>query len=73
MKCTCGAAIGHPLVPECICKKYEYKTYDLAAFHIAEGMYTIVEVENMLAAMKTAQEIHNKHLKKSIQENNHGS
>ena len=23
MKCTCGHAIGHPLVPKCICEKPE--------------------------------------------------
>jgi hypothetical protein len=26
MKCTCGASIGHPLVPKCICKPDELYT-----------------------------------------------
>ena len=34
--------------------KYTYETYYMARFNIPEGMYSIAEVENMLATMKEA-------------------
>ena len=32
--------------------RYTYKTYDMARFNIPEGLYSIEEIEAMLASMK---------------------
>jgi hypothetical protein len=47
--------------------QYEYKTYDLAQFHIPEGMYSIKEVEDILVAMKEMKRQHDQMLRRSIQ------
>ncbi len=45
----------------------EYKTYKTARFHIPEGMYTIEEVEEILAAMKEMKQQHDQMLSKAMQ------
>ena len=47
--------------------KYTYETYDMARFNIPEGMYSIAEVENMLATMKEAKNRQDKMLKAAMQ------
>jgi hypothetical protein len=36
--------------------KYTYKTYNIAGFHLPEGMYSIAELEQMLADFKEAKQ-----------------
>ena len=50
--------------------EYERRTIKMAAFYIPEGMYSIEELEEMLAQFKQAKEIQDRHLKKAIGENN---
>ena len=50
--------------------EYERRTIKMAAFYIPEGMYSIEELEEMLAQFKQAKEIQDRHLKKSIGEIN---
>jgi hypothetical protein len=38
----------------------------MAAFHIEEGMYTIKELEQMLAEFKQAKEIQDRHLNNAL-------
>jgi hypothetical protein len=45
---------------------YKYTTHEMAAFHIEEGMYTIKELEQMIAVLKQAKEIQDRHLKNSL-------
>jgi hypothetical protein len=37
--------------------KYTYKTYNIAGFHLPEGMYSIAELEQMLAEFKEAKQL----------------
>jgi hypothetical protein len=46
---------------------YTYTTYNTAQFHIPEGMYSIEEIEELLAYMKAAIRRQDKHLKASLQ------
>lgn len=39
-----------------IMAKYTYKTYNIAGFHLPEGMYSIAELEEMLADFKEAKQ-----------------
>jgi hypothetical protein len=48
-------------------KEYTYKTYSTARFHVPEGMYSIKEIEDMLANMKEAKKRQDEHLRASIQ------
>lgn len=45
---------------------YVYTTHEMAAFHIEEGMYTIKELEQMLAEFKRAKEIQDRHLNNAL-------
>jgi hypothetical protein len=45
---------------------YKYTTHEMAAFHIEEGMYTIKELEQMIAVFKQAKEIQDRHLKNAL-------
>jgi hypothetical protein len=47
--------------------KDTYKTYGMARFHVPEGMYSIEEIEEMLANMKEAKKRQDEHLKASMQ------
>jgi len=46
--------------------KYEHTTHEMAAFHIEEGMYTIKELEELIADFKIAKEIQDRHLKNAL-------
>ena len=46
---------------------YTYTTYNTAKFHIPEGMYSIEEIEELLADMKAAIRRQDKQLKASLQ------
>ena len=50
--------------------QYTYKTYDMARFHIPDGMYSIAEIEEMLVHMKEEKERQDRHLKAAIKETN---
>jgi len=45
---------------------YEYKTYGTARFYVPEGMYSIEELEEMLANIKGATRRLDEHLEKSM-------
>ena len=47
--------------------RYEYQTYDMARFHIKDGMYSIAEVEDMLEYMKQTKRRQDRMLKESVQ------
>jgi hypothetical protein len=44
----------------------EYKTYNTARFHIPDGMYTIEQVEDLLAYMKQTKRRQDEYLKSSM-------
>ena len=46
--------------------EYIYKTYDMARFYVPEGMYSIAELEAMLADMKEAKKHQDEQLKASM-------
>ena len=46
--------------------EYKYTTHEMAAFHIEEGMYTIKDLEELLADFKIAKEIQDRHLNKAM-------
>jgi hypothetical protein len=54
--------------------EYAYKTYGMARFYVPEGMYSIKEIEEMLADMKEAKRHQDERLKAAMQplkEKNH--
>jgi FPC/CPF motif-containing protein YcgG len=54
--------------------EYAYKTYGMARFHVPEGMYSIEELEEILANMKEAKKHQDEHLKAAmtpLKEKNH--
>ena len=46
--------------------EYTYKTYGMARFYVPEGMYSIEEVEQMLADMKEAKRHQDEQLKAAM-------
>jgi len=46
--------------------EYTYKTYGTARFHIPEGVYSIEEIEKLLADMKAAKKQTEQSLKRSM-------
>ena len=46
--------------------EYTYKTYGMARFHVPEGMYSIEDLEEMLANMKEAKKHQDEHLKAAM-------
>jgi hypothetical protein len=46
--------------------EYTYTTHNTAAFHIPEGMYTIAELEQMVADFKEAKAMQDRHLQKAL-------
>ena len=46
--------------------EYTYKTYGSTQFYIPAGMYSIEELELMLAALKATKDQTEKHLKKVL-------
>jgi len=47
--------------------EYTYRTYDTARFHVPEGMYSIAELEALLAEMKEAKKHQDEHLQAAMQ------
>jgi len=47
--------------------QYTYETYGMARFYVPEGMYSIKEIEEMLADMKEAKRYQDQRLKASMQ------
>ena len=47
--------------------EYTYETYDMARFHIPDGLYSIEEIEKMLIHMRAARKRQEEYLKQSIQ------
>jgi hypothetical protein len=47
--------------------KYEYKTYDMARFYVEEGMYSIKEIEQLLALLKDARDKQREALARSME------
>jgi hypothetical protein len=47
--------------------EYIFKTYDTMRLHVTEGMYSIAEMEEMLADMKEAKKRQDEHLNLSMQ------
>lgn len=48
-------------------EEYEYKTYDMARFHIPDGLYSIEEIEKMLVHMKKIKEKTEAYLARSME------
>jgi hypothetical protein len=46
--------------------EYTYTTHSMSAFHIPEGMYTIAELEQILADLKEAKAMQDRHLQKAL-------
>jgi hypothetical protein len=46
--------------------EYTYKTYGMARFHVPEGMYSIEEIEEMLANIKKAKRHQDEQLKAAM-------
>ena len=45
---------------------YKYTTHEMACFYVEEGMYTIKDLEELIADFKIAKEIQDRHLKNSL-------
>lgn len=54
------------MVMERFMSDYTHTTHEMASFYIEEGMYTIKELEQMLAEFKQAKEIQDRHLKNAL-------
>jgi len=46
---------------------YEYKIYDMARFHIPEGLYSIEDVEKMLIHMRKTKKVTEAYLAKTLE------
>jgi hypothetical protein len=46
--------------------EYTYTTHEMASFYIEEGMYTIKDLEELIADFKIAKEIQDRHLKNAL-------
>jgi len=46
--------------------EYTYKTYGMARFHVPEGLYSIKELEEMLASIKEAKRRQDEQLKAAM-------
>ena len=49
-------------------RQYTYRTIEMAKFYIPEGMYSIAQLEKIVADFKEAKEIQDRHLKDAIKE-----
>ena len=45
---------------------YKQTTLEMASFYIEEGMYTIKDLEELIADFKIAKEIQDRHLKNAM-------
>jgi len=46
--------------------EYKYTTHEMAAFYLEAGMYTIKDLEELIADFKMAKEIQDRHLKNAL-------
>jgi hypothetical protein len=46
--------------------EYTHTTHEMASFYIEEGMYTIKDLEELIADFKIAKEIQDRHLKNAL-------
>jgi hypothetical protein len=46
--------------------KYKHETIEMASFYLEEGMYTIEDLEELIADFKIAKEIQDRHLKNAL-------
>jgi hypothetical protein len=46
--------------------EYEHTTHEMASFYIEAGMYTIKDLEELIADFKIAKEIQDRHLNKAM-------
>ena len=46
--------------------EYKHTTHEMACFYIEEGMYTIKDLEELIADFKIAKEIQDRHLKNAL-------
>jgi hypothetical protein len=46
--------------------KYKHETIEMASFYLEEGMYTIKDLEELIADFKIAKEIQDRHLKNAV-------
>jgi hypothetical protein len=54
------------MVMERFMSEYTHTTHEMASFYIEEGMYTIKDLEELLADFKIAKEIQDRHLKNAL-------
>jgi hypothetical protein len=54
------------MVMERFMSEYTYTTHEMASFYIEEGLYTIKDLEELLADFKIAKEIQDRHLKNAL-------
>ncbi len=47
--------------------RYTHKIYDMARFHVPEGLYSIAELEQMLADFKEAKRVQDDQLRAATQ------
>ncbi len=47
--------------------RYTHKIYDMARFHVPEGLYSIAELEQMLADFKEAKRVQDDQLRATAQ------
>jgi hypothetical protein len=45
---------------------YKYTTHEMACFYLEAGMYTIKDLEELLADFKIAKEIQDRHLNNAL-------
>ena len=54
------------MVMERFMSEYTHTTHEMACFYIEAGMYTIKDLEELLADFKIAKEIQDRHLKNAL-------
>jgi hypothetical protein len=54
------------MVMERFMSEYTYTTHEMASFYLEAGMYTIKDLEELLADFKIAKEIQDRHLKNTL-------
>lgn len=46
--------------------EYEHTTHEMASFYLEEGMYTIKDLEELIADFKIAKQIQDRHLRDAV-------
>jgi hypothetical protein len=54
------------MVMERFMSEYKHTTHEMASFYLEEGMYTIKDLEELIADFKIAKEIQDRHLNKAM-------